>query len=148
MFPEASVNPTAWVFYDNKMEKEILFYDGNCGFCNRVVQCVIRFEKSPKLYFSPIESEFATRFFEEKGCVKPDLSTFYFYTSYNLYTQSSGFLKLLPFLKWYFSFLYIIKLIPICQRDQLYRFVAKNRNRFYAKSCNINKFSKSRFLIE
>lgn len=130
------------------MEKEILFYDGNCGLCNRVVKWVIRFEKSPKLYFSPLESEFATRFFEEKGCVKPDLSTFYFYTSYQLYTQSNGFLKMLPFLKWYFSFLYIIKLIPICQRDQFYRFIAKNRKRFYTKSCKINKLSKSRFLIE
>lgn len=148
VFSEASENPTAWVFLNYKMEKDILFYDGNCGLCNRVVQWVIRFEKSPKLYFSPIESDFATRFFEEKGCAKPDLSTFYLYTSYQLYSQSTGFFKVLPFLKWYFSFLNIFKLIPICQRDQIYRFVAKNRKRFIAKSCKINTFSKSRFLFE
>lgn len=148
VFSEASENPTAWVFLNYKMEKDILFYDGNCGLCNRVVQWVIRFEKSPKLYFSPIESDFATRFFEEKGCAKPDLSTFYLYTSYQLYSQSTGFFKVLPFLKWYFSFLNIFKLIPICQRDQLYRFVAKNRKRFQPKNCKLNNSIKYRILID
>jgi predicted DCC family thiol-disulfide oxidoreductase YuxK len=130
------------------MEKKILFYDGECGFCNHVVQFIMRHEKNADLYFSPIESEFATRFFQEKGCAQPDLSTFYLYNDFQLYTQSTGALKLIPFLKWYFSVLNFFKIIPICQRDQLYRFVAKNRKRFYAKSCIINAFSKSRFLIE
>ena len=79
------------------MEKKILFYDGECGFCNHVVQFIMRHEKNADLYFSPIESEFATRFFQEKGCDQPDLSTFYLYNDFQLYTQSTGALKLIPF---------------------------------------------------
>lgn len=130
------------------MEKKILFYDGTCGLCNYVVQFVLRYEKNSDLYFSPIESEFAMRFFQEKGCDQPDLSTFYLYREFQLYTQSTGAIKLIQNLKWYFKILYLFQIIPICQRDQLYRFVARNRKRFALKKClNLSEY-KERFLID
>lgn len=128
------------------MEKQILFYDGECGFCNHIVQFIMRHEKNKNLYFSPIGSEFATRFFQEKGCEQPDLSTFYIYRDFQLYTQSTGALKLIHNLKWYFKILYLFQIIPICQRDQLYRFVARNRQKLSASFCVNYAEQKHRFL--
>jgi predicted DCC family thiol-disulfide oxidoreductase YuxK len=106
----------------------------------------MRYEKNTDLYFSPIESEFATRFFQEKGCAQPDLSTFYLYREFQLYTQSTGALKLIQNLKWYFKILYLFQIIPICQRDQLYRFVARNRQKISGFYCVNYSDQKHRFL--
>ena len=41
--------------------KSILFFDGNCGLCNRSVKFVLRKEKNQELIFSPLQSEFAKK---------------------------------------------------------------------------------------
>lgn len=38
----------------------ILFYDSDCGFCNGVVQFVLRHERAPALMFAPINGQAAT----------------------------------------------------------------------------------------
>ena len=43
----------------NIREMNIIFYDGDCGLCNRFVKFVLRFEKSSLFYFSPLSSELA-----------------------------------------------------------------------------------------
>lgn len=128
-------------------DKNIVFYDGDCGFCNRSVQFILKFERNHEILFSPIQSDFAKKFFKENKAPEPDLSTFYFYTNYVLLTKSTAALALLPFLKFPFFALNIFRIIPICQRDQLYDFIAKRRKKLAAGYCLIpSSEQKARFL--
>lgn len=127
--------------------KNIVFYDGECGFCNRSIQLILKFERKQEILFAPIQSVFTKKFFEDNKAPQPDLSTFYFYTNYVLLTKSSAALAVLPFLKFPFVLLNFFRIIPICQRDQLYDFIAKRRKRISAGFCLLpTTEQKKRFL--
>lgn len=129
-------------------QKNIVFYDGDCGFCNRTVQFILKFERNHEIMFSPIQSDFTKNFFKGNNAPEPDLSTFYFYTNYVLLSKSTAALALLPFLKFPFFGFNLFRIIPICQRDQLYDFIAKRRKKISADYCLIpNEEQKSRFLF-
>ena len=103
----------------------IVFYDGDCGFCNKTVQFILKNDKKNSIYFAAIQSDFARNFFKENHAPEPDMSTFYFFTESNLYSKSNASLALLRLLRFPFPLLQIGRIIPVCWRDNLYDFVAK-----------------------
>ena len=112
------------------MEKEfdfVVFYDGDCGLCNTSVQFVLNHEKSDKIYFSAIQSDFTKTFFESKGYDQPDLTTFYYYKKGILYTKSTAALKLTAQLKIPFPLLQFFLIVPPFLRNVVYSFISKRR---------------------
>jgi predicted DCC family thiol-disulfide oxidoreductase YuxK len=127
--------------------ENIVFYDGDCRFCNKSVQFILRHEKRKEIYFSAIQSEYAKQFFRENKIPEPDLSTFYFYTNYLIFTKSNAALAILRLMKFPFSLLQIFRIIPVCQRDKIYDFVAKRRHRIMNGFCVVPTIDqKARFL--
>lgn len=117
------------------MVSPVVFFDGDCGLCSRVVRFIYRHEKKAKISFSPLQSDFAIKILA-KNNIKPDLNTFYFYYNDTLTDRSSGVLKIIPFLKWYFSFLLIFWIFPKFIRDYFYNLIAKNRLKIYKDVCS------------
>lgn len=117
------------------INKTLLFYDGECGVCNRSVQFILKHEKAPTISFVALQSEVAKQFFEENNFQQPDLSTFYFYESYHLFDKSEAAFRVLGHLKWYLYPIFIFKLIPVCQRNQLYDWVSRNRKKMLKSFC-------------
>lgn len=109
------------------MTQRILFYDGDCGFCNRSVQLVLNHATHGSIHFAPLQSPFATSFFQEKGFPLPDLSTVYFWDGKNLSNRSTAALKIARHLKWYFQLTRIGWLLPRFIRDGIYNWIAKRR---------------------
>ena len=138
------------VMYFCVMEKiapAILFYDGDCGLCNRVVRIVLRFEKNQNIQFASLDSLFTKEFFLENGAGVPDKSTVLFYSNYLIYSRSEAALQLLSYLKFPFPILKIFRLIPVCWRDRLYKWIAANRNRFFSAYCVLpTEEQKARFI--
>ena len=128
-------------------EGVFIFYDGDCGFCNRTVQFVLKNERKNTIQFSALQSEFSRELFESEGC-PIDLSTFYLLEDYHIYNKSTGALRLIKYLKWYWQPLQVFWLIPRCFRDDLYNFVAKRRRKISAGYClvpsatNAHRFKK------
>jgi predicted DCC family thiol-disulfide oxidoreductase YuxK len=126
---------------------KIVFYDGDCGFCNKSVQFVLKHEKTQEINFSALQSDFCKTFFEDKSFEKPDLTTFYFYDGENLHQKSTAGLKLLNSLKFPWSLLKIGYLVPRFFRDKLYDFIAKRRHKLNSGFCHIPSMEeKKRFL--
>ena len=117
------------------MVSPIVFFDGECGLCSRVVRFINRYEKNDVIIFSPLQSDFAIKVLANKN-IKPDLNTFYFYSNDTITDRSSGILKIIPFLKWYFSFLLIFWIVPKFIRDFFYNLIAKNRLKIYKDVCS------------
>lgn len=129
--------------------KSIVFYDGNCGFCNRTVQFVLNHEKGNDIYFTPIQTEFTNRFFIEKEYPLPDLSTFYFYTKGELYSKSTGIFELLRLMKFPYPLLRVFVIVPKILRDYVYDLIAKRRQRISPSYCFLpNIEQKKRFISD
>jgi predicted DCC family thiol-disulfide oxidoreductase YuxK len=125
----------------------IIFYDGDCGFCNRSVQFVLDHEKSAVLHFAALQSAFAVGFFERHNIGKADLSTFYFWEAGRMYSKSTGALRLLKYLRFPWPWLGWLKIVPRSWRDVVYDWVAKRRLKFAPAQCALpDAAQRKRFL--
>ena len=127
---------------------KIVFFDGECGLCNRVVDFFIRTDTSKTLYFSSLQSPFAIRFFENRG-IAIQLDTMYFYHNRQIYDQSAAVKQLFLCLTGYRHLVGIlIGLTPKNFADYVYRKISKNRFKLFGKtSCRIpSKEEKMQFL--
>lgn len=115
--------------------QKIIFYDGNCGFCNKFVQFVLKNERGSQLFFASLQSNFAKNFFNQKNILVLDLSTFYFWEGNQLLQKSSGVLSVVSYLKWSWQIFKIAYVLPKSFRDKIYDFIAKNRYKISRTFC-------------
>ena len=126
---------------------KIVFYDGDCGFCNQSIQFILKFQKDESLHFAAIQSVFTEQFFTKKGWELPDLSTVYFYENELLYSKSDAGICLAHYLKFPFSLLQYFWVIPQYLRDKVYDFIAQRRHRLRKGYCLIpSKDQKKQFV--
>jgi predicted DCC family thiol-disulfide oxidoreductase YuxK len=115
-------------------ERTLVFYDGECGFCNRVVGFILKNEKDQRIFFAALHSDFAKNFLAQKTD-KIDPNTFYFFDGKVLYDKSTAALKLLRHLKWYWHLLGIFWIFPKFLRDWGYHQIASRRHYLASQSC-------------
>lgn len=129
------------------LDKRILFYDGECGFCNRSVQFVLDHEKNPSVYFAALQSKFALEFFDAQNMEQPDLSTLYYWNQGRMFSKSTGALKLCRELKFPYGLFRFALIVPRFARDWVYNSVAARRHRLMRGVCALpNPEQKRRFL--
>lgn len=129
------------------MEKPIVFYDGDCGLCNRSVAFVLKHEKAQVIHFAAIQSEFTINIFKKNNWETPDLSTVYFYEKGTLNQKSTAALKIGRYLKAPRSWMIAFLIVPRFIRDGVYNFIAKRRKRISKGYCVMPKpGDKERFL--
>jgi predicted DCC family thiol-disulfide oxidoreductase YuxK len=129
-------------------KKHIVFYDGDCGFCNRTVQWILEKERSPIIYFSAIQSPFAQHFLNKKGVI-PDLSTVYFYSNSQMHSESSAAFQLCLFLRNPYRALRFFQVLPRFLTNAVYRWVAKRRHRIASGYCiTPTPSQKDRFMVD
>ena len=125
----------------------ILFYDGDCGFCNRSVSFVLKKDKNKKIFFAKLESDFTKKIFNKNNWNFPDMSTLYFIDNGVVFKKSSAILRICCYLKMPYNFLFIFKIIPKFLRDYMYDFVSKRRNKIANRFCFIpSNDQKNRFI--
>jgi predicted DCC family thiol-disulfide oxidoreductase YuxK len=130
-----------------KEERLILFYDGDCGFCNRSVQFVLNNDKRERFYFSALQSNWTQEFFGAYDFQKPDLSTFYFWDGKQLHERSTAGLHVLTYLRFPLPLLFVLILVPKLLRNWVYNQIAKRRHRIHIGFCVLPTTNqKKRFL--
>lgn len=128
------------------MMDQIVFYDGDCGFCNKVVQFILQNEKKEELLFCSLQSEFAIEFLRKKGFDARLLNTIYFSDGHKVYRKSSAALKIIPYLTTKFQFLRIFWVIPAFARNFFYDIIAHYRKKITSTSCSLEKRNSTRFI--
>lgn len=106
----------------------ILFYDGNCGFCQQSVQFVLKNEKSDVVFFAPLQSHIADEMKKEYPELH-NIDSIVFYEGKELLVESDAVLALATYLKNPFPFAKHGLVFPRFLRDGLYRVIAKHRHR-------------------
>ncbi len=115
-------------------EPPVLLFDGVCNLCNGVVTFVIRRDPPPARFrFAALQSEFGQRVLREHGLSANPLDTFVMLEDGAVHLRSTAALKTLKRLGFPWSLAYAAIVVPAPLRDALYRFVARNRYRWFGK---------------
>ena len=109
----------------------VLFFDGDCGFCNRSIRRLVDWDDEGLIHYAPLQGKTA----EERGLEKylhgeQASMVLLNETSGELVVQSDGLLQIVRLLGGLWKILLIFKYIPKAWRDGLYRSFARKRHRF------------------
>ena len=109
----------------------IVFYDGDCGFCNQSVQFILKNRSHNQFEFVALQNDKA------KSLLAPfnidiSLETIYVMQNEKVYEKSTAVLKLVNELKGKYKFLKIGYIFPRFFRDWIYDIVSRNRHKIKA----------------
>ena len=128
----------------------ILFYDGVCGLCDRLVQFVLRRDRRQLFRFAALQSDVATQALGHFGKDPDDLDTMYALTGDGrLLQKSRAIFFVLRGLGLPWSILALFRVLPAVVTDWFYDRVAHNRYRIWGKrdSCRLpSADERARFL--
>ncbi len=131
------------------MSQTVILFDGVCNLCNGFVQFVIKHGKEDQFFFAALQSEYAHQQFKRLNYQLEGLASVVLIEDNKIYTQSTAALKILKRMKGLYPLLYAFIIIPPFIRDAVYKWIAKNRYKWFGKtdSCMIpTPELKSRFL--
>ncbi|HEX5626082.1 MAG TPA: DCC1-like thiol-disulfide oxidoreductase family protein [Saprospiraceae bacterium] len=129
----------------NPSGKVIVFYDGHCLLCSRLVRILLRADQHQRLYFSPLQFLSAVN----RPVDWPDSIVLYKDGRFLFY--SDAILEIFQTMGGAWKIWSVASLVPRMIRDRLYRFIARNRQRLFGRSdaCWLpGEADKSRLILE
>jgi predicted DCC family thiol-disulfide oxidoreductase YuxK len=121
------------------MAHPILLYDGVCGLCNRLVQCILRRDRGGTFRFASLQSALSTNILARHAVNAADLDTVYVVLDYNepnesLLARSDAVVHVLKQLGPFWRFCaFAFQLLPRPIRDWKYRLVTRHRYRIFGR---------------
>jgi predicted DCC family thiol-disulfide oxidoreductase YuxK len=115
----------------------IILFDGVCNLCSGVVRFVIARDPRAHFRFAALQSDAARRACAEVGATPPaavDPDTIIVIADGRALERSDAALAIAARLPFPWPIFGVFRLLPRALRDWLYRFVAKNRYRWFGKS--------------
>lgn len=124
----------------------VVLFDGVCNLCNAAVQFMIDRDKANVLRFAPLQSDVAKELLEASMGVDAakairdgatgggDPDTIVLVDQGEAWTHSNAALRIAQRLTFPWSWLIVGMVVPRPLRDLVYRFIARNRYRWFGKS--------------
>jgi len=111
---------------------KLVVYDGECAFCNKSVQFIIKRDKKKQIYFTSNKSRLASKFSNY------DLNSSILYIEKNkVYQKSTAALRIAKSFSGLWKLLLILWIIPRPVRDLGYDLIAKNRRKIVKDQCKL-----------
>jgi predicted DCC family thiol-disulfide oxidoreductase YuxK len=112
----------------------VIFFDGVCGLCNRLVQFVLARDRAARFRFAPLQGSFARRELVPRGGRPEDLDTMVVLTGEGqLLEKSRAVLFILRELGGVWKLLAAVRLLPVALTDRVYDLVARSRYRLFGR---------------
>lgn len=130
--------------------KAVILFDGVCNLCNASVQFIISNEREVYFTFASLQSEFGQELLVKNGLNNQNFDSFVLLENKVVYQESSAAVRVAKHLKFPYSLLAIFYFVPKFIRNWGYRFIAKNRYRWFGKkdACMIpSPALKDRFIV-
>ncbi|MCR2802834.1 thiol-disulfide oxidoreductase DCC family protein [Paenibacillus soyae] len=120
----------------NEAEKResILLIDGVCHLCQNITRYVVKHDQKRRFSFAALQSAAGKRLLSQGGFSEADWDSFILIENGRYYTKSGAALRVMKGLGGWRSALYGLIVIPSPIRDAAYRFIAKNRYRWFGRS--------------
>ena len=128
----------------------IILFDGVCNLCNGTVQFILKRDKKKQFLFASLQGEFGQKTLGGLGLTGGDPNSFILLEGENIYTHSTGALRVCLHLGGIWKFFYGLIIIPRFIRDGAYNFISRNRYRWFGKreTCFLpSADTRERFLV-
>ncbi len=123
----------------NQTNNPIVLFDGVCNLCNSTVLWIIKHDPKRQFRFASLQGDYGQQILKQFHLPPDALNSFILLKDNQIYTKSTGALKVAKALNGLWSMLYIFIIIPAFIRNSVYDLIAKNRYRWFGKkeSCAI-----------
>jgi predicted DCC family thiol-disulfide oxidoreductase YuxK len=111
----------------------IVVFDGECAFCSRWVDFLLRFDRSDTFRFAARQSQSGTAFSREAGLPETGVGSIILVEGKTIRLRSEAVLRMLNLLGLPFSLAGIFRVLPVSLRDTVYDTIARNRTRWFGK---------------
>lgn len=111
----------------------IVYFDGVCNLCNGAVTFIIQRDPERYFRFAPLQSRHGQEFLRRHGQPADTFDTIILKEGDLWYTHSAAALSIARRLKGAWPLLYGFMVLPRFIRDGLYRFIARNRYKWFGK---------------
>lgn len=118
---------------EQSRKNPVVLFDGVCNLCNGAVQFIIRYDKKGVFRFAPLQQlddEQADTAIQEE---QKTLSSVLLLENGTLYKESTAILRIAKQLRFPINLSYAFIILPAFLRDPVYRWIAKNRYRWFGK---------------
>lgn len=130
-------------------DKFIVFYDGECGFCNHWVQWILERDKKDKFLFSSLQSEFGQKFLNDRNLPNKVFDTLYLWKPESFYlSKYQAILRIASELGGVYSLANIGKILPDFIGNQFYNLVSRNRKKLAENQCFLPSAEQRKKFIE
>jgi predicted DCC family thiol-disulfide oxidoreductase YuxK len=111
------------------MEQRLILFDGECGFCSRLVAFVVARDPAAKFSFAALQSPTGQEILNGAGLPRWDVDTVVLVERDRVYTKSTAALRIGAGLAWPWHLVRVLSIVPRPLRDVAYDVVARNRHR-------------------
>lgn len=112
----------------------VVLFDGDCSFCNRSVQFILRRDPGKRFQFAPLQSSIAQRLLQQAGRRREDLpDSIVLLEQDRLYTKSTAALRIARGLRGLWPLASVFLVFPAFLRDAVYDLIARNRYRWFGR---------------
>jgi len=108
----------------------ILFYDGHCNLCHKVVRFIVRRDKKRLFYLAPLQGETAAKCLPRHWL---NVDTVILLEGKNIYVRSKAAFRVLKMLGFPYSVWSVLGLLPAFVTDWGYNLIAKHRYRWWGR---------------
>lgn len=110
----------------------IVFYDGHCVLCNRVVQWILKYDSKDIFRFASLKGSTSHLFFDERNFNSSDLDSVILWKPNKAYwTRSTAFFEIIKQLDWRWRWVLLFMIVPKAFRDWVYTILAKRRLKWF-----------------
>ena len=115
------------------MTEPIILFDGVCNLCNASVQFVIRHDPQARFKFAALQSATAEKLLQNCAVDRASLDSVILVEDGHVYIESDAALRIARKLGSGWSLFAGFSIVPRPIRDAVYRFIARNRYRWFGK---------------
>lgn len=135
---------------ENWQNKNIVFFDGECGVCNFWVQWILERDKRDQFMFASLQSDFGQKFLSERGLERKQFNTLYLWKPNQYYLiKSRAVLKVANILGGSYKIISLFgKLLFPALSDKVYDLVSRNRMKIANQKCYLPTPQQKKKFIE
>ena len=111
----------------------LVLFDGVCNFCNFWIQFALKRDRNKKLKFGSLQGETAQQILPQYNIDPTVLTSVIFIEDGIAYRESTAALKVCRHLDGGWKLLYALIIIPAVVRDGIYKWVGRNRYKWFGK---------------
>jgi predicted DCC family thiol-disulfide oxidoreductase YuxK len=126
----------------------IIFFDGVCNLCNGFISFLFFLGLPTDLKVASLQGNCAKKYLPEEE--RQNLSSVIYLRNEKTYKESTAVITIMMDITWYYRPLGLLLVIPSFLRDSIYRFIAKNRYRFFGKksTCRLPLESERQYFLD